>query len=132
LGYQNPDEFKGFLLGYKRSWSQEHNAYAHKFDALLEYSLGRWYGRVQGGFDIMGNKLQKTNLDLTAGYKINDKWMAIGGMQMNGSLNTQTNNQLDMGYKPYLGLQYGGIGVAGYYDTGTRRGGLMLTVPLGR
>ncbi len=131
MGYQSPDEFKGFLLGYKQTWSKENNAAAHHFDALLEYSIGRWYGRAQGGMDIMGGKLQKTNLDLGLGYKLNDKWTAIGGMQMNTSLNQQT-NQHDMGFKPYVGVQYGGVGVAGYYDTGNKSAGVMLTIPFGR
>lgn len=131
MGYQNPDEFKGFLLGYKQTWSKENQQYAHHFDALLEYSIGRWYARAQGGMDIMGGKLQKTNLDLGLGYKLNDKWTAIGGVQMNGMRNDQ-NNQFDMGYKPYVGLQYGGVGVAGYYDTQSKGGGIMLTIPFGR
>lgn len=131
MGYQNPDEFKGFLLGYKQTWSKENQQYAHHFDALLEYSIGRWYARAQGGMDIMGGKLQKTNLDLGLGYKLNDKWTAIGGVQMNGMRNEQ-NNQFDMGYKPYVGLQYGGVGVAGYYDTQSKGGGIMLTIPFGR
>lgn len=131
MGYQNPDEFKGFLLGYKQTWSKENQQYAHHFDALLEYSIGRWYARAQGGMDIMGGKLQKTNLDLGLGYKLNDKWTAIGGVQMNGMRNEQ-NNQFDMGYKPYVGLQYGGVGVAGYYDSANKGGGIMLTIPFGR
>lgn len=131
MGYQNPDEFKGFLLGYKKSWSDENKQYADHFDVLLEYSIGKWYGRAMGGMDIMGNQVKKTNLDLGLGYQMNKDWMLIGGMQANGAMN-QSTNQFDMSYKPYLGAQYKGVGVAAYYDSGSKGGGLMLTIPFGR
>lgn len=131
MGYQNPDEFKGFLLGYKRSWSEENKQYADHVDALLEYSVGKWYGRAMGGMDIMGNKVTKANLDLGLGYQLNKNWMLTGGMQMNGAMN-QEGTGMNMGYKPYVGAQYNGVGVAAYYDTQTKGAGLMLTIPFGR
>jgi hypothetical protein len=131
MGYQSPDQFKTFLLGYKQTWVKENSEYAHHFDALLEYSLGRWYGRVQGGLDITGGRVSKTNLDLGLGYGLNKDWKVIGGMQMNGALDQKT-NQFDMGYKPYVGLQYKNVGVGVYYDTQNKSGGAMLTIPLGR
>ena len=132
MGYRNPDEFRTFLVGYKKSWSEENKDYADHFDVLLEYSIGKWYGRASGGVDIMGNQVKKTNLDLGLGYQVNKDWMLTGGVQANGAMNTANNNAFDMSYKPYLGAQYKGVGVAAYYDTGTKGGGLMLTIPFGR
>ncbi|MFT7580938.1 MAG: hypothetical protein ACI9MR_002612, partial [Myxococcota bacterium] len=59
LGYQNPDEFKGFLLGYKQTWLGDNKGTEHHFDALLEYSMGRWLGRLEGGLDISGGQVKK-------------------------------------------------------------------------
>jgi len=132
MGYRNPDEFKTFLIGYKKSWSEENKDYADHFDVLLEYSIGKWYARASGGVDIMGNQIKKTNIDLGLGYQMNKDWMLIGGMQANGAMNQANNNSLDMSYKPYLGAQYKGVGVAAYYDSGSKGGGIMLTIPFGR
>ncbi|MFT7581215.1 MAG: hypothetical protein ACI9MR_002889, partial [Myxococcota bacterium] len=131
LGYQNPDEFKGFLLGYKQTWLGDNKGTEHHFDALLEYSMGRWLGRLEGGLDISGGQVKKTNLDLSLGYKLNKDWTLIGGVQQSGMLNPES-NVFEQGYKPYVGAQFGNIGVAGYFDTKNKGGGIMLTIPLGR
>lgn len=131
MGYRNPDEFKTFLVGYKAEFVKEQGQYSHHVDALLEYSLGKWYARAQGGLDVMGGQVKKTNLDLSLGRDINKDWMVFGGMQMNGAMNQQGSG-MDMSYKPYVGLQYGGVGVGVFHDTGSKATGLMLTIPLGR
>ena len=134
MGYQNPDEFKGFLLGYKKQWVADNSQYADKFDMLLEYSVGKWYGRVTGGFDIMGGQVKKTNLDLGLGYQMNKDWMLTAGVQQNGMMNPQA-NAMDMSYRGYVGAQYGGVGVALFHDnggSGKSTTGLMLTIPFRR
>ena len=45
---------------------------------------------------------------------------------------TARGHQFGASYRPYIGAQYRGVGVAAYYDTQSRGGGLMLTIPLGR
>lgn len=131
LGYQDPDHFRSFLVGYKLDYMKEHPGVPHhQVDAKLEYALGNWSTRIQGGADLMGNQVSKLNLDVMGGYKLNDKWAVIGGAQVNSLRNTD-NNAYKTGVKPYLGMQYGGIGVAGFYDTGSKAAGVMLTIPLG-
>jgi len=129
LGYTGKEQLKSVLVGYKREWMTDNAQYADKFDLLLEYSLGNWAARMSGGVDLMGNQVKKTNLDLSLGRKLDDKWAVFGGMQMNGAFN-EANNNLQQSYKPYVGLQYGNVGVAGYYDTGSKSAGVMLTIPL--
>ncbi len=133
MGYQDPTQFRGFLLGYKRQWvtDGDNGAYVDHFDALLEYSIGRWYARLAGGLDLTGQRVTRTTADMSAGYQLTRQWTLVGGMQMNGARDTET-NQLNTGYRPYVGAQYNGVGVAAYYDTQSRGGGLMLTIPLGR
>ncbi|MFO0746328.1 MAG: hypothetical protein U1F43_11725 [Myxococcota bacterium] len=128
FGYKDPNAFRTFLVGYKRTWMQDNQQYADHFDALLEYSFGKFQARASGGVDLMGGKLQKTNLDLGGAYSLNDKWKLVGGMQMNGMMNNDT-NRMQQSFKPYVGAQYGNVGVAGYYDTGSKSAGVMLTIP---
>ena len=129
LGYTGTDDLKSVLVGYKREWMSDNQQYADKFDALLEYSLGNWAARASGGVDLMGGQVKKTNLDLTLGRKLDDKWAAFGGVEMNGAFN-EDNHAMKQSFKPYVGLQYGNIGVAGFYDTGSKAAGVMLTIPL--
>ncbi len=131
LGYRDPKQFRTFLVGYKAKWMADNKQYAHHFDALLEYSLGNWSARLDAGVDLRGNKLTKTKVDLGVGYALDNNWSVIGGMQYGNALNTQT-NAFDHSFKPYVGLQYGKIGVAGFYDSKSKGGGLMLTIPLGK
>ncbi len=131
LGYRDPDVFKSFIVSYKSEWQAANQQHAHKFGALLEYSAGNWLGRLDAGVDLRGNKVQSTSLDLTLGRKINQDWTAIGGMQYGNSLDATSGNY-ENSFKPYLGAQYKGIGVAGFYDTKSKGAGLMLTIPLGR
>ena len=128
FGYKDPNAFRTFLVGYKRTWMNDNQQYADHFDALLEYSFGKFQARASGSLDLQGGKLNKTSLDLGGAYALNDKWKLIGGVQMNGMMNNDT-NKFDQGFKPYVGAQYGGVGVAGYYDSQKKGGGIMLTIP---
>lgn len=128
LGYKDPEEFRTFLVGYKQKWMGENKEQAHSFDALLEYSWGNWSARLNGNVDLMGNQVQKTKIDLMGGYKLNKDWAVIGGMQVEGAMGND--GGMKQNYKPYVGMQYGNIGVAGYFDSQNKGGGIMLTMPL--
>jgi len=129
VGYNGKGNLKSFMLGYKREWQDKNPQYADKFEALLEYSMGNWAGRVQGGVDLMGGQVKRTNLDLSLGRKINDDWAVIGGMQMNGAFDQDT-NRFGQSYKPYVGLQHGNVAVSAFYDTEKKAAGVMLSIPL--
>ncbi|TNF23186.1 MAG: hypothetical protein EP329_27835 [Deltaproteobacteria bacterium] len=129
VGYNGKGNLKSFMVGYKREWQEKNPEYADKFEALLEYSMGNWAGRVQGGVDLQGGQVKRTNLDLSLGRKINDDWAVIGGMQMNGAFDDKT-NQFGQSYKPYVGLQHGNVAVSAFYDTEKKAAGVMLSIPL--
>ena len=132
FGYTNPTEFKGFMLEYKRSWMDANKQYADEFDGRFEYAFGKLEARAIAGFDLQGGKLQKTNVDIGMAYPIGKGFKAIGGIQQNGMLNTQT-NAMDMSYRPYIGAQYGGVALSFFHDTGGKgTTGIMLNIPIGR
>lgn len=119
LGYKDPAAFRTFLVGYKREWMKENQQYADKFDLMLEYSLGKFQTRFQAGMDLHGGKLAKTNLDLSGAYQINKDWKAVGGLQMSGVMNNDT-NRLQQNFTPYVGAQYGNVQVIGKYDVNNK------------
>ncbi len=94
MGYQDPTQFRGFLLGYKRKWvtDGDNAGYVDHFDALLEYAFGRWYARLSGGLDmaVAGQRVTRANADVSAGYQLTPSWMVVGGAQMNGARKEDT------------------------------------------
>lgn len=130
LGWEDPEAFRSFYVGYGTKWVAENAAYAHEFDARFEYSVDRFALRWNAQAQMQGGGLTQAGTDLTMGYKVNENWDILaqgrGGMQMNNGARQET-------YGVGVGAQYKGIPIMLNVDQ--TRGGkptvsLGVTIPL--
>ncbi|MEC9072381.1 MAG: hypothetical protein VX938_08390, partial [Myxococcota bacterium] len=131
VGWRDPERFRSVLLDYKREWISNHRTYAHHFEAIAEYSIGKISSRLTAGIDTQGNQLQGSHVDLLAGYSLDQNWMLLSGVGYererssdHGSSSGQMNAR--------AGLQYKDIAITVKYTPEAETWSLGISIPLGR
>jgi hypothetical protein len=134
LGYQDPDEFKGFMLDYQRTWLTDNAQYKDHFGALFEYSVGRVEARLKGGVDVQDGRWTQQDYDMLGGYRINQDWRVLAGAEYSRTRapgSHQTTDQLQL----KSGVQYKDIGFVLKMDPNREMGKNLtigIEIPLGR
>ena len=128
LGWKDPEKFRSFLIGYKAEWMADNAEYAHEFNVMLEYAVGRVAGRLTGTMGVQGGQVTKGNLDLTGAYDLNKDWKLLGSVGMAG------NSMAAPGaYDPTLqvgaGVQYKNVAIKATYTPESKSWGVGLTIP---
>ena len=128
LGWKDPDAFRSFALDYKATWLQENPGYEHQVDAMLEYSMGSWAGRLKAGGSMQAAEISGANADLLVGRQINDDWAVLGGADYQYKPDDLGQGQHNFGVR--AGVQYKGVAVTVNYEPEQEAVGLRLEIPL--
>ncbi len=128
LGWKDPEKFRSFLIGYKAEWMAENAEYAHEFNVMLEYAVGRVAGRLTGTMGVQGGQVTKGNLDLTGAYTLNDDWKLLGSVGMAGN-SMAAPGAYDPNLQLGAGVQYKNVAIKATYTPETKSWGVGLTIP---
>ena len=130
LGWKDTDQFRSFTLEYKGRWLQDNPGYEHGFDAAFEYAVGNLSGRVKAGVDLQDGGVSGTRASALAGYKLNENWAVIGGVQYEGNRGA---GGMQHTVTPEVGFQYKDVAITVGYQQGRDDGAVTvgLKIPLG-
>jgi len=77
FGFRDENEFKGFLIDYKRSYSDK--IATDKLNLMVEFSVRDLMIRGTNNTVMTDGNLSSNMTGLHAGYAVNDNWTVIGG-----------------------------------------------------
>ena len=132
FGWEDPEQFRGFLASYKRSWLSDKGAYSDEFDLRIDSTLGNLAARLEGEIGLQGGKPMSAGADLTLGYPLNSDWMLLGGVGYSASMGT---GPIEHDPRIGIGVQYKNVGLMMNYhpmSDGNDMMSLGLVIPLGR
>jgi hypothetical protein len=132
FGWDDPEQFRGFLASYKRSWLSDKGAYSDEFDLRIDATLGNLATRFEGEIGLQGGNAMSAGADLTLGYPLNSDWMLLGGVGYSASMGT---GAIEHDPRLGIGVQYKNVGLMMNYhpmSDGTEMMSLGIVIPLGR
>lgn len=124
FGFQNPKEFEGFLLEYRRNNAPE--IPEDRFRATVEFTIQQMMFRLQDETVLRGGRLSSGTASAHAAYPIGQNLALVGGATY-GYGPDRT-----VGVMPQVGVQIRDIPVLVGYDTNSKAWSLRLTIPFGR
>ncbi len=124
FGFQDPKEFEGFLLEYRRNNAPE--VPEDKFRATVEFTIEQMMFRVQDETVLKGGRLSSGTASAHAAYPLGKDLALIGGATY-GYGPDRT-----VGTMPQVGLQIRDVPVLVGYDMNSKAWTLRLTIPFGR
>ncbi len=132
FGWEDPEQFRGFLASYKRSWLSGKGTYSDEFDLRIDATLGKLATRFESEVGIQGGNVMSAGADLTVGYPLNSDWMLLGGVGYDASMGMGATE-----HNPHIGagVQYKNVGLMMNYhpmSDGNDVMSLNIVLPLGR
>lgn len=124
FGFRDPEQFRGFLLEYKRNNVPE--IPEDEFKATVEFTIQQMMIRVRDETTLKGGKLASGTVSGHAAYPISKDFMLIGGVTQGYGPERTT------GTRPEIGVQIRNVPVLVGYDMNSKTWTLRLTIPFGR
>lgn len=124
FGFKDPEEFKSFLIEYKRNNVPE--IPEDKFFAMVEFTIGQMMARVQDETTLKGGKLSTGEASAHLAYPLSKDVMLIGGVTAGYG------PEKNVGVRPEIGVQIRKVPVLVGYDINSKTWSIRLTIPFGR
>lgn len=112
-GYALPS---GFLnkIETEYKYSKQKGIESHKFGAALEYTIGNWMGRIEGGVGLKGGNVDSYNAGASGSFPIGTTgWKGVGALSVAGKQGANSEMQHQAGI--FVGAEFAGtvVGLQG-------------------